>query len=217
MAQAHAAQMDPLNTDRDRLREQEFVPTGGQDETGRPAPSAPSPEAGTGNVDKIREILFGSHIRDYETRFARLEERLADELADLRDTSRKRLEAVETYARSEFSYLQEHVKSEREERTNSLRQIARDMSDLSDSLTRKINELDEKNMQADRQSRLDLLQLSKNLNEEIRSKQDEMGTLLERRFQELRGTKMDRAALASLFIELATRLNGEFQVPGSHS
>jgi hypothetical protein len=217
MAQAHAAQMDPLNTDGDRPRGPEILPTRGIDEAVGQARPVQSPDLGSANVDKIREILFGSQIREYENRFARLEERLAEELTDLRDTSRKRLEAIETYARSEFSYLQEQVKSEREDRTNSLRQLARDMSDLGDSLTRKINELDEKNMQADRQSRLELLQLSKNLNDEIRSKQEEMSVLLERRFQELRSAKMDRAALASLFIELATRLNGEFQVPGSHS
>ena len=28
------------------------------------------------NVDKIRDILFGSNMREYEKRFARLEERL---------------------------------------------------------------------------------------------------------------------------------------------
>ncbi len=32
-----------------------------------------------GNVDKIRDILFGSQMRDYETRFARLEESLLRE------------------------------------------------------------------------------------------------------------------------------------------
>ena len=31
---------------------------------------------GAGNVDKIRDILFGNQMRDYEARFSRLEESL---------------------------------------------------------------------------------------------------------------------------------------------
>jgi len=37
---------------------------------------------GAGNVDKIRDILFGSQMRDYESRFARLEETLIKETLD---------------------------------------------------------------------------------------------------------------------------------------
>ena len=40
-------------------------------------------QTGAGNVDKIRDILFGSQMRDYETRFARLEETLAKEISDM--------------------------------------------------------------------------------------------------------------------------------------
>ena len=38
---------------------------------------AQSIEASDDNVDKIRQILFGGQMRDYEDRFAELEARLA--------------------------------------------------------------------------------------------------------------------------------------------
>ena len=41
-----------------------------------------------GNVDKIREILFGGQMRAYDRRFTRLEERLAKESADLREEAK---------------------------------------------------------------------------------------------------------------------------------
>jgi len=50
--------------------------------------------AGTGNVDKIRDILFGSQMRDYETRFARLEETVAKETAEMRETNRRRFDQL---------------------------------------------------------------------------------------------------------------------------
>ena len=52
-------------------------------------------QSGAGNVDKIRDILFGSQIKNYETRFHRLEETLARESADLKETMRRRFESLE--------------------------------------------------------------------------------------------------------------------------
>ena len=37
------------------------------------------------NVDKIRDILFGSQMRDYDKRFGRLEDRLIKDAESLRD------------------------------------------------------------------------------------------------------------------------------------
>jgi hypothetical protein len=47
-----------------------------------------SGEPGAASVDKIRDILFGSQIKNYESRFARLEETLARETAELKETMR---------------------------------------------------------------------------------------------------------------------------------
>ena len=55
-----------------------------------PSPFAPNPspkaaadgdETG-GNIEKVRDILFGSQMRDTDRRFSRLEDRLAQDTAD---------------------------------------------------------------------------------------------------------------------------------------
>ena len=51
--------------------------------------------AAAGNLDKVRDLIFGGRMRDYDRKFARLEDRLAKETADLRDEVRKRLAARE--------------------------------------------------------------------------------------------------------------------------
>ena len=51
----------------------------------------------SGKVDRIRDILFGSQMRDYDSRFQRLDERLTREAADARADTQKRLEALETF------------------------------------------------------------------------------------------------------------------------
>ncbi len=55
------------------------------------AKGLPADDAGGGNIDKVRDILFGGQMRDYERRFSRLEERLVQETAELKDDVRKRL------------------------------------------------------------------------------------------------------------------------------
>src|SRR6188508_56549 len=45
----------------------------------------------SGKVDRIRDILFGSQMRDYDSRFQRLEERLTRDAADTRADIQKRL------------------------------------------------------------------------------------------------------------------------------
>ena len=67
----------------------------------------------------------------------------------------------------------------------------------------------------ERDLRNNLLQQSKELGDQMVQRHEEVSSLLERRFQELRQGKTDRAALASLFSEVALRLNDQFQIPGA--
>src|ERR1700735_4587522 len=68
-----------------------------------------------GNVDKIRDILFGSQMRDYEARFARLEETLIKETLEIRETNRRRFDQLETFIKREFETVQAKFKAERDE------------------------------------------------------------------------------------------------------
>jgi DNA repair exonuclease SbcCD ATPase subunit len=178
-------------------------------------PKAPQAEPSPGNVDKIRDILFGSQMRDYDTRFARLEESLRKESSDLRDTTKKRLDALETYVKKELEALEARLKGEKEERTESDRQLASDLKGTAESIAKKISDVKDQLGEAKHELRRDLLQQSKDLSDEIGGKNEELGALLDRRVQELRNDKTDRATLASLLTEMAMRLTDEFRVPGT--
>jgi DNA repair exonuclease SbcCD ATPase subunit len=211
MAQGQAMQMVQLKA------ESELSPTENTAGLMAAGIDGAAPDQGSANIEKIRDILFGVQMREYESRFARLEENLLKEAADLRENTRKRFDAMETYLRNEFESLQARLRSEREERANSLRQLSRSMEEIQSALTTKISDLDEQTSQTDRQLRLELLEQSKNFNEDLRHKQEETAALLERRVQELRKGKTDRATLATLFNELAMRLNDELHVPGAEN
>lgn len=170
---------------------------------------------GAGNVDKIRDILFGSQMRDYESRFARLEETLVKETMEIRETNKRRFDQLESYIRGELDALQNRIKSERDERSDKDGQQSRDLKDLGDTLSRRIRDLDDRETDSERKLRNDLLQQARELADEIRARHDEMASLVDKRVTELRDGKTDRAALASMFNEVALRLSDQFQIPGS--
>ena len=171
-------------------------------------------EQGAASVDKIRDILFGSQIKNYESRFARLEETLARETAELKETMRRRFESVEGFFRKEADSLSSRLKSEREERTEALKGIARDLKAASDALSKKILELDNRSAEENSGLRQELMQESRKLLEEIRHKSDGLSALVERRAEELRTQKVDRAALAALLTEVAVELSEDGAAAG---
>ncbi len=181
-----------------------FENGGTVDNQNLPAAHDPTADSGPGNIDKIRDILFGSNMRDYEQRFSRLEDALKKESSDLRDTTRRHLESLEAFVHKELAALEVRLNTERDER-----------SETTSAVLKKIGELENHEAQAKREIRNDLLQQSKELTDAIRNKGEEVIALLERRSQELQHSKTDRAALAGLFNEVALRLTDQFKVTGA--
>jgi Skp family chaperone for outer membrane proteins len=180
-------------------------------EAGTGAPALPE----TNNIDKIREILFGVQMRDYEKRFSRLEERLLKESQDLRDETRKRFDALETFVKSEFEALSGRLQSEQRTRDESDQALYRELQQTGQTLERKLAQFDEQSTRTQRELRQQILEQSKSLSEEIRQKYEELSGLLDREVAELGNAKTDRASLASLFSELSLRLTNEFRIPGN--
>jgi DNA repair exonuclease SbcCD ATPase subunit len=165
------------------------------------------------NVDKIRDILFGSNMREYEKRFARLEERLTKSSDALRDDLKKRFDTLEAYVREEVEALGTRLKNEKAERTESLKELTRESRDAAKGLEKKHSQLEDalEGAQGDLRSRI--LDQSKSLTNQIQKTKDEMESALESEAATLRNDKTDRAALADLFTELALRLKDELELP----
>ena len=167
------------------------------------------------SLDKVRDILFGSQSREFEKRFARLEERLAKEAADLREDLKKRFDALEGYVKKEVDSLIGKLKAEHEQRTESAKEISRELKDASRAFEKRTGQLDEQLTANARGLREQILNQSKTISDEMRQKHEAMTAALERATAQLREEKTDRAALASLFMELAMRLNNEFKIPSA--
>jgi DNA repair exonuclease SbcCD ATPase subunit len=161
------------------------------------------------SLEKVRDILFGNQIREVDKRFARIEERLMNELVNVRDETRKRLDALESYIRQEVDSLTERLKKEQLERDAAVRSLSEEQRNVNLSLENKIAQLDEQTTNRQRELREQLLNQSKNLQDDLQQKYEEILTVLKRETQELQKDKTDRSKLAALFTELAIRLNAD--------
>jgi phosphoenolpyruvate-protein kinase (PTS system EI component) len=169
-----------------------------------------------GSVDKIREILFGGHMRDYDRRFARLEERLIRESTELREENRKAVEALETFVKKEIEALIGRLQNEQQSREGSVQNVTRELHETSKTLESRLAQFDNQTTAAHRDLREQILDQSKTLNEEMRRRYEDISTLLQREVSDLTNQKTDRAALSSLFTELAMRLNQDINMPGDN-
>jgi NADH dehydrogenase/NADH:ubiquinone oxidoreductase subunit G len=169
----------------------------------------------TGKVDRIRDILFGSQMRDYDGRFQRLDERLTREAADARADTQKRLEALETFLKGALESLTNRLNTEQFARGHAVEKLARDLTETASALelaTKNLGEHADREVHALRQQ---LLEQSKALSEEIREKHGQVKADLDREAEQIRGAMTGRESLAEMLSEVALRLKNEFRVPGA--
>jgi DNA anti-recombination protein RmuC len=169
---------------------------------------------GGANLEKIRDILFGAQVDDFEKKFARLEERLLKETADSRAETKKRFDSLESFIRKEVESLADRLRGEQEERMEAGKDLSRELRETAKGLEKKLGSLDEQTTRSQRELRQQILDQSKALTEEIRTRIRESATALSKELKELRAEKTDRTALAGLFTEAAMRLTNESRSPG---
>ncbi|HJW14848.1 MAG TPA: hypothetical protein VJ776_09135 [Thermoanaerobaculia bacterium] len=181
---------------------------------GAPQAAALGPEAaGTGNLEKIRDILFGAQVQDFEKRFARLEERLLKETSDARAETKKRFDGLEAFIKKEVESLSDRIKTEQGERTEAGKELSRELREAARALEKKLSQLDDLTAKSQRELRQQVLDQSKALTEEIRNRVRESAAALSREIKELRSEKTDRAALAGVFTDAAMRLTNDSKQP----
>jgi hypothetical protein len=118
---------------------------------------------GGGNIDKIRDIIFGNQMRDYEKRFVRLEERLLKDSIELREEVKRRLAQLESHGIKELETLADRLKNEQAERAGAHQELTREVRELGKASDKKIAQLDEQAINGARDLRQQLLDQAKQL------------------------------------------------------
>jgi hypothetical protein len=169
--------------------------------------TAPLEDASSGNLDKVRDILFGGQAKDIDRRFQRLEDRLLKETAELKDDIRKRLTTLEQFVKQETATLAERIKTEHDERTDATKDLARDARDTAKAFEKKTGQIDDQVGKVQRELRQQILDARQSLTDDLRQKIDDVLLRLSQESADLRTEKTDRATLAALLNEMAMRLS----------
>lgn len=167
------------------------------------------PSATGASVDKIRDIIFGNQMRDYDKRFSRLEDRLMLEIGSLRDDTAKRLDAIERFAKKELESLGERLTDEKKNRSDVVKKSAQEINATIKGVSKEMSQLVNQQTKDVTHLREQILDQSKALMDEIHQKHKDASVNTDRGFEELRHDKLDRSILAELLMEMAVRMSDE--------
>jgi hypothetical protein len=171
------------------------------------------------SLDKVRDILFGSQMREQDRRFTGLEEKFGAEFTAFQDETRKSLASLESFVKTELAALagrltteanqrEEAVGTLSEELKNTARGVADECRGVGQRIEKRVGEFDQQHAAAEADIRKQLLDTSNAAREELKATHAELHALVEKLVTDLRSAKTDRATLAGLFNEMAGRLQG---------
>jgi len=179
----------------------------------KPVPEKPAARAAEGNVDQIRDILFGGQMRDYERRFEELEERLKRDAERMRAEMSKRFDGVEAMLKDYSDRSSSLHKRLETELKNSVENLSSGQEKLGKALRAEAFETDEKNEAQLSVLRDRLHKLANETADSMRQTQDQLSATIERVGANLRDEKVARDELAGFFSEMALRLTRQFELP----
>lgn len=161
------------------------------------------------SVDKIRDILFGNQMREFDRRYAQLEDSVSGDIESLRKENALQIESLQTFIESEIAILAKKLTSEEKVRIE-------EMDNLDSELKKSVKQIDSKIAEVgkslDSQSssiNQKILKQSKDFNAEMNSQFDQSRKRMDSYKQELSNGKIDKSALAEMLNSLAMQINGD--------
>ena len=164
-------------------------------------PKKPAADA-DGNVDQIRDILFGGQMRDYEAEMSRLRESQDKRLAQVDKRLDEQFEKLSRQLRQEVTDRNQAVDDLESRAQQAARTARSEINNAMDGLNGELKAVDERLRDA-------LTDLSSALNDRA----SEAAASVSRASTELRAEKVGREDLSALLTELALRLKGDFELP----
>lgn len=166
-----------------------------------------------GNIDQIRDIIFGAHLREYTSRLDKAE----SDISTIQQEVRDRLDEIKSALASELRAAVESIDKRLKNISASTQEETADLRQQFDRINRKftnnIENLDEA-VEAQRVAlREEIAQTREGLQNDTRELRSFVLEELEQHFAILREDKLSKYDLAELLFELGLRLKGSEFVP----
>ena len=167
-------------------------------------------------VDKMRELLFGNQLQDYDKRFSILEDRFAQRMRDMESESSRGLSSLESTMKKQLESVAGQFREEKDLRADADKELERSLRDHTQALEKRLAQLSDQLARQEREFTDRLSHEVQVLRDEMRKRQDDARATTERMFAELSNVKTDRNLLAGLFVEIAKCLNQDVAPKGSN-
>jgi uncharacterized protein (DUF3084 family) len=161
----------------------------------------------TAGVEKIRELLFGNQMNDYDRRFATLEDRFQQSIRDVESEGIRSLAGLESTIKKQLESAVNQLKEEKDLRADADKELERSLREQTQGLDKRLGQLSDQLAKLEREFTDRLGHETQSLREEIKRRNDDTRGTIERMFAELSNVKTDRNLLAGLFVEIAKCLN----------
>lgn len=166
-----------------------------------------------GNIDQIRDIIFGAQIREYETRFGKLE----SDISLLQQEMRSHVEQLKVSFTAELKAGFENLEKKLKLFNLNNEEEAADLRQQVDRLNRKfsscVQSLDEELDSQTKSIREDVSQTKVQLEEEVLALRDLVLEEIERHFSNLRQSKVSKDDMAETLFALGMRLKENEFIP----
>jgi vacuolar-type H+-ATPase subunit E/Vma4 len=157
-------------------------------------------------MEKIRELLFGDQIQEYDRRFTRLERRFQERLAEIGTEAARGISVFESNAKRQVDSIATQIREESDTRAEADRDLERIMREMNQAQERRIRALTDQVAQLGRDMADSLTREVQTLRDEMKRRNDDLKHLLEEALGDMNGVKTDRSLLAGLFLEVANCL-----------
>jgi prefoldin subunit 5 len=166
-----------------------------------------------GNIDQIRDIIFGAQTRDYDNRFYKIE----SDLAMLQQETRDRLDQLKVAVTADLRAAVEVLDKKLKSFNLSSQEECADLRQQIDRLTRKfssnIQTLDEALDTQSTSLHTELADTRDGLQQDIAALRDLVLEEMERCFSQLRDNKVSKDDMAEMLFHLGMRLKGSEFIP----
>jgi len=167
-------------------------------------------ETKVGNIDQVRDLLFGGNMRDYDKRFKRLEDRFSQENLSFREEMFERVKALEERLDTEIDALTEKARLERQESDSTLQNLELELKILKNDLNKRLTQIDDKFNYELKTLRQQTHNKFQELSLQIRQQNNTLTGLIKQEVSELQDDKVSRNDLAAFFNELAVHLTRNY-------
>ena len=167
-----------------------------QEQAAPPAPAMASP---FGDLDQVRQILFGAESEEIHQRLVNIEAHFNDVIAALKDSVDKQFKAMEASVKKQNDALSKRLTKEKELRTEADADLAQDLQENRAQLDDRIDE-------TERAFRQELKAEADNAAEDRDARFADVSARLEQAVAQLSDAKTDRHGLADLLDQLSAGL-----------